>query len=364
LFTTIESPSGPARLSSETPVKFTAVGTDSSAILPDGRLWTTVSYPRINSENLFRGPVNMDNSATAQFLDGTNWTEMGPGIGVRSDGTAWSVQTIFVGGIVPNNFRPEVSSIQIGTDEDWTQVANPAYGPFSLLLKKDGSLWHYDGGQYAHGHYVTSDPERIGKDTGWMKITSGYAAQLEKSDGSVWDFHAKLTETDFDFHVTKSLYPEAASIVDLLYRSIEVDTNGNLWALSNPPKDWRWSFGKGIPAFATKTRFGGDIKWKSLTRTFGGRFMIIGLRSDGTLWEWPISWTHDFDITKIRPRQLGNYSGWVALPSNEDFNGVALAADGSVWSWNQPSDSYWLTPSRKPAYLENIFTATNSESSQ
>jgi hypothetical protein len=92
--------------------------------------------------------------------------------------------------------------------------------------------------------------------------------------------------------------------------------------------------------------------------------MIIGLRSDGTLWEWPISWTHDFDITKIRPRQLGNYSGWVALPSNEDFNGVALAADGSVWSWNQPSDSYWLTPSRKPAYLENIFTATNSESSQ
>ncbi len=65
------------------------------------------------------------------------------------------------------------------------------------------------------------------------------------------------------------------------------------------------------------------------------------------------------------PVRLGTHDDWVAL-GNWNGESVALAADGTLWSWpasdappgwdrDEPND--WLVPSRRPAKIENILDA-------
>jgi hypothetical protein len=83
----------------------------------------------------------------------------------------------------------------------------------------------------------------------------------------------------------------------------------------------------------------GGKKWKAAAFAYWNN--IIAIRSDGTLW----------DCTDYNPAQLGTHSDWIALSPG----GMALASDGSLWSWDPPNTHIWLAPSRRPAYMGNIF---------
>ncbi|HZL14036.1 MAG TPA: hypothetical protein VFC85_07815 [Verrucomicrobiae bacterium] len=56
--------------------------------------------------------------------------------------------------------------------------------------------------------------------------------------------------------------------------------------------------------------------------------------------------------------QLGNHSDWIAISQFHYWSTLALAADGSLWLWNEPSGHAWLAPSRKPVFIGNIFQGT------
>lgn len=153
--------------------------------------------------------------------------------------------------------------------------------------------------------------------------------------------------------------------IQVSFGFVELSTNGDLL--------YSTRYVPGIKFNRTIIPFGQNAKWKAAGMGFAAhaRFpylysSLFTIRSDGTLWEWmwsppgsgfnPGRWAQE-----IHPVQLGNHSDWIALvkfPSFENRPAYALAADGSLWAWDQPSDRIWLAPSRRPAYFGNIFEAT------
>ncbi|MGH7992912.1 MAG: hypothetical protein ACREDQ_05310, partial [Limisphaerales bacterium] len=78
-----------------------------------------------------------------------------------------------------------------------------------------------------------------------------------------------------------------------------------------------------------------NAKWKAVA--FFADDSIIAIRSNGTLWEWLVPF---WNLTgSVKPVQLGTYSGWMALRSTGNWPqaAIALAADGSLWVWQDPS---------------------------
>jgi hypothetical protein len=110
-------------------------------------------------------------------------------------------------------------------------------------------------------------------------------------------------------------------------------------------------------------QIGDDSKWAAVT----GGSQLLGLKTDGSLWKWTLFRKGRYIDGPLEgaPVRLGTHDDWVAL-GNWNGESVALAADGTLWSWpasdappgwdrDEPND--WLVPSRRPAKIENILDA-------
>jgi hypothetical protein len=170
-----------------------------------------------------------------------------------------------------------------------------------------------------------------------------------RNDGSVWTLSFTSEKTNAASQLTqvpgKNEWMSFVSKASNGEETIGVKTNGELWLTVYQSGQTK------------EIQLGQNTKWKAAA--FAADYSMITLRSDGTLWEWPPLWNLIRNPGLVKPSQLGTYSGWIALHSIGSWlpDSVALAADGSLWVWKDPSDHNWLAPSRKPVYLGNIFTA-------
>ncbi len=341
MLTPIKSPSGPARLSSQSPVKLSITGNIISVVLPDGRLWMEYhNYSYVSSK--LPGLLKTTLSTQSGFVAGSNWIETASDnyqtAGIRSDGTLWNVQGWGLSGLTEN-----------GTDTNWSRIASGFDN--LLVIKTDGSLW---GSGYGFKDYQL-DPtklHRIGSEIHWVNVFSGRDPSAEKNDGSIWSLQTERGQNAINAQLVQTMIWSPGIIFGGFW-AVEINTNGRLWLLTEPATNGQWHI-DGLPAYSKKVQLGQDAKWKSVSWGWGE---IIGLRSDGTLWKWPHPVWPNFNFENNRPIQIGNYSNWIALSSN--YDGIALAADGSLWAWGEQSDYSWLAPSRQPVFLGNIFS-TNS----
>ena len=345
VFEPAEPPHGPARLSAAEPPKLLYSEYTLSALLPDGRLWTE------QSTLLSRGRIVAD-LKTQQFIGGSNWVDVALNFyriaGIQSDGSLWSAQTH-----PGNREAPAYPLTRIGSDTDWSHVAS-GYG--FLLLKTNGTLWYWGidrNGELRWDElkkYLPIPPRRISGETNWTEV---FGRCARKSDGSLWIVEFKGLKTNGAPQLLR--IPEGNDWFRFTSRAIApnawevgVKTNGELWLILEQENQKPKAF-----------QLGKNAKWKAVA--FAGNeeigISMITLRSDGTLWQWqsPDKLARYPDSAK--PAQLGTYSDWIALVPAYlgDSGSVALAADGGLWAWKNPDQHFWLAPSRKPVSLGNIF---------
>ncbi|HEX3624763.1 MAG TPA: ABC transporter permease [Verrucomicrobiae bacterium] len=355
---------GPARLEHAT-LKFGS-GSTVFAVLPDGRIriWSDMLAYQEVTNLWWETTVLVPQHSHSRFLDGSNWVDVAADnfqlLGIQSDGTLWSVQRKWDSSQKRWRQSGSFTQAQIGSDTNWAQVASGQIG--FMLLKRDGSLWRWGYGGFFDLKHGVSIPKKLALDrstipsradvgTDWLDLFSSRGTPYaEKRDGSLWQWG------QLDQSSESGIVP-----------ALEADTNGpwssvafcenDAFAGVNTNGELRLFISTPVPAAAkakrrvVKIRLDENAKWRICgNESWDG---IWAIRDDGTLWKWPPKWSI-LDNPRTRPIQMGTRSDWLALSSAWQF-GISLAADGSVWAWNQPSRHIWLAPPRKPIYLGNIF---------
>ncbi|MGH7991249.1 MAG: hypothetical protein ACREDS_13790, partial [Limisphaerales bacterium] len=368
LLAPIEPPHGPARLSNSAQIRLSSRGSTFFAKLPDGRLWIDLlAFRQINNRWLGSMDVLNPGKNKTEYIGDSNWVEVAADnfqmLGVQSNGSLWSVQSVRQN---PFQKRGDFKLAQIGSNTNWTQVAGGSMG--FLLLQSNGSLWIWGTNAYDWRNRSNSIPQklkldlatpptRISEETDWTNIFSSglpdqRVAEAEKNNGSVWKLSLDWEKTNFTASLQNTnINDEWRSFADVGYVDVGVKTNGELWFFWN-----EWTRNKYVPK--GKTQFGENAKWQAAG--FGNFDSIIAIRSDGTLWKWPGFYRIQNNPDLVKPVQLGNHSDWIGLPAYR-WRAFALAADGSLWVWDEPSKYAWLAPSRKPVFIGNIFESTASK---
>jgi alpha-tubulin suppressor-like RCC1 family protein len=343
--TPLEPPPGSPRLSESTPVKFAINTRTISAILPDGRFWMSQPVFTLRIQN---NDTNMVvTSHKAQFLGNSNWTEAASDnfqtLAIQSDGSLWNVQRRYR----TNN---DFTLTQIGRGTDWAHVAAHSLG--FLLLNKSGALWIWGTNNFESRRTLAakleldsnSTPVRVRDESDWVEVFSVNSAMAKKSDGSVWTLS---TDKGFNFHPVQTTNTDESP----LGIRIEAKADGKLWLLSETAL---------MNGHTTIERIslGENVIWKdaALVRN---NLAVVALRNDRTLWEFSTLSRLASGIGAISMRKLSAHSDWVSITSlSLGWDGaLALAADGSLWIWEAPNESEWLTSSRKPKQIGNVFEA-------
>lgn len=360
---------GPARLSSSSDVKLASSSGAIYAVLPDGRLSI-----QNHTYRFFPNGYAVTARAQSAFLPGSNWVDAAAdnfqAVGIRSDGSLWSIRRPWVASHNWIQQKGPFMLAQIGSNTDWSQVADSHIG--FLLLKTDGSLWTWGTNGFDWIHFQSSvpiklkadlamPPTRLNDGTGWTQLYApGVSAYAMNDNGDVWSWLAWIGTNDVSPQFVREYtasgpWSSFSPGSDGSY--VEVKTNGELWAYKPAPVLRRESH---QPQWENKLFPLTDKKWKTAILVNGNQIMAI--RSDGTLWSLPDLYFAIGEVNSVRGEstsvQLGTRSDWITLLPG--WQGLALAADGSLWAWDRPNMHIWLAPSRKPAYMGNIFKGSTA----
>ena len=114
---------------------------------------------------------------------------------IKCDGTMWSWGYNVHGNLGINNATSMSVPVQIGTDTNWSKVAQTNYG--ALAVKTNGTLWSW--GANAYGQLGLNDrgaglalsrsvPVQIGSDTNWEDVYSNWnrGSIAKRTDGCFW----------------------------------------------------------------------------------------------------------------------------------------------------------------------------------
>ena len=357
--TPIEPPHGPARLSDSKQVKLAATQNTIFVTLPDGKLW-------VNTLAFDQAFQLAPKQAKSEFIGGSNWIAVTAdnyqALGIQSNGSLWSLQRQWN---PLQNLQWQTGAFRlarIGSETNWAQVAGGRLG--FLLLKEDGTLWIWGTNGYSWRDLSNSFPRKLkldlvtppvrtGAESNWVEVFTSSdqsAACAKQSDGGILKLSGEWKMDFQNVHLqSTNTSSEWMSFVSQGWADVGVRTNGELWLSLND-----WTNNTIVPG--GKIQLGQGSKWQIVSFDNFNAVSVIAIRNDGTLWEWPVSYTIQYNPVASNPVQLGNHSDWLTLfrcwPRT-----VALAADGSLWTWDEPSGHVWLAPSRKPVYLGNIFTA-------
>jgi RNA polymerase sigma factor (sigma-70 family) len=237
-----------APASSDTPVqifpgtdwKQVAVGYGGLAIKRDGTLW---AWGENSAGQLGIGGATQA-SDPVQVGASTNWVRIWSSsiqtVGLQSDGSLW-----FCGAL--RGPKPEDIirvPTRVSSDTDWVDVSIGWYTVFAV--KSDGTLWCFGdkAGIYSQTPgAVTLNPKQIGTGNDWKTCASygGFYTVLMKKDGSLWtlDYNQGTMPTIRGINLHEDIVALAACMDDV---GVALSRDGAVWT-------WGTVFGEHSPDY-------------------------------------------------------------------------------------------------------------------
>lgn len=297
------------------------------------------------------------------------WVSLGVGyyhsVGIKADGSlwAWGDNHEFQSGLLGDGKKVSKSlPIQIGTDNDWRFVA--VSSQFSAAIKHDGTLWSWGrnvNGQLGDGTNTERNvPVQIGKDTDWASVSLGLHHTLAlKSDGTLWawggnPFGELGDGTLVDKNTPQKIGTSSWKFISAgAYRSFAINTDGTLWAWGNN-LGGRLGDGTYVNRVIPK-QIGIDVDWKSIA--LGLKYgHVLALKTDGTLWGWGENRFGELgngifsDIQLIKPNKIGD-ADWESVSVGYDHS-IGVKKDGTLWQWGSLISSFIYTNYNTPQLVQ------------
>ena len=330
-----------------------------SVLLPDGRFWQGSMDER----------TGRPSAGGYHLAAGSNWVTASSNgreiLAIRSDGTLWVSE-------LPEQPRLQGAPwpfVQIGVATNWQSVAFNA-GSMVALLKRDGTLWRLEEDSPVFKTYVplrAMTPHRLGETSDWARILQGDPWVIAwKRDGTAWNLHgaqfpqsARLIKSGVELDPFTQANPQAA-LDHMQFRSLNKCPNfpETQVGLRDDGTLWQWSWNP-----RALRQIGHDSNWEAEAFLSS---QLVALKTDGSIWEWKLEPGRRTMEQKLQeaPVRLGTHNDWVGVGSWLR-DPVFLAADGTLWRWPQSdlpdwlwaNQNLWLVPSHRPAKLENILGA-------
>jgi len=281
----------------------------------------------------------------------TDWVSISVGhshnLAIKSNGTLWGWGGNYRHQLDESTNRVQPIPAPSAPGNDWKQAA--AGGVHSLALKTDGTLWAWGNnwaGQLGDGTVADRPrPVQVGSVNNWTKIwAKGVVSLGLQSDGSLWQW-GSLRGTVDDSVQTPTRVSADTDWVDVTFGDSEVfglKSDGTLWVWGREAKIYTGASDN--RSNSVPTRVGPDSDWSACASAHG--YYQVLMKEDGSLWALDATADHNPQngLTPAILRRIALHMNIVAMAAGQDGLGLALLANGDVWTWG------WVTGDIASAY--------------
>ena len=280
----------------------------------------------------------------------TDWIYIQAGfqhsLAVRDNGTAWAWGSNGNGRLGDNTTIARSSPVSIvGGYTDWTQVS--AGFSHGLGLRSNGTAWSWGlnaNGQLGDNTAVTrsSPVSVVGGFTDWSQVDAGSTHNIGlRSNGTAWAWGCNLSGRLGNNSTIQRSSPVlvAGGFTDWTQVSAGsrssggVRSNGTAWAWGDGGYG---NLGNNLPGSVSSPVpvVGGFTDWVQVS--VGDRHML-GVRSNGTAWAWGFGANgrlgDNATVARSSPVSVvGGFTDWIRVSCSSNHSS-AVRLDGTAWTW-------------------------------
>lgn len=241
------------------------------------------------------------------------------------------------------------SPVQVGSETNWVKIST---GLASYLIRSDGTLWacgyNTEGnlgiGTSGYGAKISSFVQ-VGSDTNWLDVNISYqvggrgSVVAVKTNGTLWTCGSnEFGQLGLGDTTDRSFFTQVGSDNDwikasLAYNLYALKSNGTLWGCG---QNYYGELGLG-DRYISRSRLvqiGSDSDWVDMTNSNRD---ILALKSNGTLWGCGQNWDGALGLGDINNRsrltQIGAETTWSSISIGGGRNVAVLKTNGALWTW-------------------------------
>lgn len=311
-------------------------------IKTDGTLWTWGS----NGSGELGNGGDWDSWSPSQVGTETSWSKVATGrssthnLAIKDDGTLWAWGYNFDGQCGNNPGVDILAPLQVGTDNDWIEVACGMF--FSLAIKTDGTLWGWGSnafGQMANPNTFSDVlvPTLMSSQSNWAQITAGDSHMLVLTiDGDLYacgfNFQGSLGNGNNDNQTSLIQIATGQTWTSIAAgdtHSLAIRSDNSLWAWGSNG-DGQLGLGD-YTYYNTPVQVGSSTDWAKIG---AGEFFSLGIKTDGTLWSWGENGYGQLgignNIEQPSPVQVGSSNNWISAEGGRQHSVALLEGNAAV----------------------------------
>lgn len=263
-----------------------------AAIKKDGSLWVwgfSIYPDKSNDSTFFKSntPAPIDSSKDWQSI-----FVMKDVLAIKKDGTLWGWGNNWYGQLGNGTNKSSNKLKQIGIDNDWQNVFLGYY--YSFGIKKNGTLWMWGLNRFVSPSLGNSrrnseitKPTQIGIDNDWSAIQFYRDGCIGlKKNGTLWIWDG---QSQGCLYISKTLPTQLGKDND--WRTLSVGMYGDfVMAIKNNGSLWAWGanhngqLGNGtLIEKDAPIQIGSSFDWKSVST---GGLHTIACKIDGSIYSW------------------------------------------------------------------------------